>query len=73
MGIIAVTGSTPYRIVLRGRLSDELLRPYLHEFTVVRSSECTTLAGVVRDAAHLHGIVSHLTSVGVELVSIGPL
>ena len=25
------------------------------------------------DASHLHGVLAHLTSVGVELVSVGPV
>ena len=33
----------------------------------------TRLIGTVRDAAHLHGVVAHLTSVNVELVSIVPV
>jgi hypothetical protein len=32
----------------------------------------TRVTGAVRDPAHLHGIVAHLTSVGAELISIGP-
>jgi len=58
-----------YRIELRGRLSDAILAPYADEFLIDRTDGTTTLAGDVRDAAHLHGIVSHLTGLGVELVS----
>jgi hypothetical protein len=62
---------TTFEIVLRGRASARLLRPLLDDFTFDHPADGTThLVGEVRDAAHLHGVVSHLTSVNVELVSI---
>jgi len=64
---------TTFEIVLRGRASARLLRPLLDDFTFDLTSEGNTrLVGEVRDAAHLHGVVAHLTSVNVELVSIVP-
>lgn len=64
---------TTFEIVLRGRASARLLRPLLDDFTVDHTLEGTTrLVGVVRDASHLHGVVAHLTSVNVELISIVP-
>jgi hypothetical protein len=64
---------TTFEIVLRGRASARLLRPLLDDFTFDRTTDGDTrLVGVVRDAAHLHGVVAHLTSVNVELVSIVP-
>jgi hypothetical protein len=51
-----------------------LLRPLLDDFTFDHSDDGTTrLVGVVRDAAHLHGVVSHMTSVNLELISISPI
>ena len=65
---------TTFEIVIRGRASARLLRPLLDDFTFHHAADRTTrLVGVVRDAAHLHGVVSHLTSVNVELISIAPI
>lgn len=68
---------TTYEIVLRGRPSRRLLRPLLDDFTIGAPSDdgagCfTRLVGDIGDPAHLHGLVAHLTSVNVELVSIAP-
>jgi hypothetical protein len=68
---------TTYEIVLRGRPSRRLLRPLLDDFTIDTSSECgadcvTRLVGDIGDPAHLHGIVAHLTSVNLEIISIAP-
>ena len=69
-----MTAPTTYEIVIKGRASARFLRPLLHDFSVDHSLEgVTRLIGVVRDAAHLHGVVAHLTSVNVELISIAPL
>ena len=65
---------TTFEIVLRGRASARLLRPLLDDFALSHTSAGDTcLVGAVRDAAHLHGVVAHLTAVNVELVSIVPL
>jgi hypothetical protein len=65
---------TTFEIVIRGRANARLLRPLLDDFTFDHPSDGNTrLLGVVRDAAHLHGVVSHLTSVNVELISIVPV
>ncbi|MGI9614877.1 MAG: rhodanese-like domain-containing protein, partial [Acidimicrobiales bacterium] len=62
-----------YRVELRGRLSDAVLGPYVDDFVVSRTQNHTVLTGAVRDAAHLHGIVTHLTSMGLELVSVAEI
>jgi len=77
---------TTYEIVIKGRANARLLRPLLDDFSINPSGEhpgdacgaqlvdgVTRLVGEVRDAAHLHGVVAHLTSVNVELISIAPL
>jgi hypothetical protein len=65
---------TTFEIVIRGRANARLLRPLLDDFTFEHPADGNThLIGVVRDAAHLHGVVSHLTSVNVELISIVPV
>ena len=69
-----MTSAITYELVLRGRASARLLRPLLDDFTVDhRTSGVTRLVGPVTDACHLHGVLAHLTSVGVELVSLGPV
>ncbi len=69
-----MTATTTYEIVIKGRATARFLRPMLDDFAVEDTAgRVTRLVGVVRDAAHLHGIVAHLTSVGVELISIGLL
>jgi hypothetical protein len=62
-----------YEIVLRGRPSTRRLRPLLDDFTIDTSIDnATRLVGDICDPAHLHGVVAHLTSVNVELISIAP-
>jgi hypothetical protein len=69
-----MTSPTTYEIVIKGRASTRFLRPLIDDFVIDHSVEgVTRVMGVVRDAAHLHGIVAHLTSVGAELISIGPI
>jgi hypothetical protein len=69
-----MTSATSYELVLRGRASARLLRPLLDDFAIDHSVPgCTRLVGRVLDASHLHGVLAHLTSVDVELVSVGPV
>jgi hypothetical protein len=68
---------TTYEIVLRGRPSRRLLRPLRDDFTIEASPDggagcLTRLVGDIGDPAHLHGIVAHLTSVNLEIISIAP-
>jgi hypothetical protein len=65
---------TAYEIVVQGRPSERLLRPLIDDFTVsIDADGRARLTGVLRDAAHLHGVVAHLTSVNVEIVRLAPL
>lgn len=65
--------TTTYEIVLRGRPSARLLRPLLDSFTFDHASDgVTRLVGEIGDRSHLHGVLAHLTSVNVDVVSIGP-
>ncbi len=65
---------TTYEIVLRGRASAHLLRPLVDDFTVDHGREgVTRLVGDIGDAAHLHGVLAHLTSVCAEVISIAPV
>ena len=66
---------TTYEIVLRGRPSRRLLRPLLDDFAIDTSIQesgdsVTRLVGDIGDPAHLHGIVAHLTSVNLQIISI---
>ena len=61
-------------IVLKGRAGAQTLRPLLDDFSLTHSPDGNThLVGTARDAAHLHGVVAHLTSMNTELVSIVPV
>ena len=65
---------TTYGIVLRGRASARLLRPLLDDFAVDHTVDgITRLVGPITDAAHLHGVLAHLTSVNVDLISVAPI
>lgn len=62
--------SPGYRIVLRGRVPDRMLNPYLEEFDISRTKTTTTLAGPIVDASQLHGIVTHLTATGLDIIEL---
>ncbi|MGH1503804.1 MAG: hypothetical protein ACRBI6_09635 [Acidimicrobiales bacterium] len=62
-----------YEIVLRGRVGERLLRPLLDDFVVELDADTTRLVGDVRDASHLHGVLTHLTSVTAEVLSVRQL
>ncbi len=64
---------TTYEIVLRGRAGARLLRPLLDDFTLEHAGGTTRLVGDIGDAAHLHGVLAHLTSVNVDVISIAPV
>lgn len=65
---------TVYEIVLRGRASTRLLRPLLDDFQVEYTKDgLTRLVGYIQDPSHLHGVLTHLTAVGADLVSIVPV
>lgn len=72
---------TSYEIVLRGRPGTRLLQPFVDDFTIATGVEAevghptdvvTRLIGDICDPAHLNGILAHLTSVNVEIISIAP-
>ena len=69
-----MTPPVRYEIVIRGRVSARFLRPLLGDFSVVASGATVTrLVGEVIDTAHLHGLLAHLTSVNVEIISVTPV
>ncbi len=62
---------TVYEIVIRGRAGERVLRPLLDDFAVDHPvADRTRLIGIVRDPSHLHGVLAHLTSMAVEVVSV---
>jgi hypothetical protein len=62
---------TRYEIELRGRATERVLRPVIDEFRIELTDVGTTrLVGVIRDPAHLHGLVAHFTAMNVELVAV---
>lgn len=66
--------TTTHEIVLRGRVGQRLLGPFVDEFTVeFDATGCTRLVGTVRDVSHLHGLVAYLASINAELISITPV
>jgi hypothetical protein len=68
----AMPSTTTYEIVLRGRPSARLLRPLLDDFTFDHGDGVTRLVGEICDRSHLHGVLAHLTSVNVDVISIAP-
>lgn len=69
-----MTERTTYEIVLRGRPGTRLLRPLLDDFSVDTSVEgVTRLVGEIADRSHLHGLLAHITSVNLDLVSLVPV
>ena len=63
-----------HEIVLRGRLGQRVLGPFMDDFTVDHDEVgLTRLIGTVRDSSHLHGLVAYLSSINAELISITPV
>ena len=61
-----------YEIVIRGRATDRILGHLVDDFAVEHlDGGNTQLTGAVRDPAHLHGVLTHLSSFAVEIVSVG--
>ena len=57
------------RITVRGRLSDRLAAAF-GGLTFVRRTGATELAGEVVDQAQLHGLLSRIRDLGLELESV---
>lgn len=68
----AIAMPSQYRIVIRGPVGEHHLDHYRDEFSISSTDACTVLCGQIRDASQLHGMVSHLTKVGLELVEVRP-
>jgi hypothetical protein len=63
--------SSRYRIVLRGRLSEQFESAF-EGMTVEPGLNRTVLVGDVRDQAHLDGLLDRLRDFGIELLAVEP-
>jgi hypothetical protein len=64
---------TTYEIVIRGHASERILARLRDDFSIdTTAGRQTRLVGVIRDVAHLHGVVTHLTSLAIDIVSFAP-
>jgi hypothetical protein len=62
---------TPYRIVLRGRLSERFASAF-DGMALECAPDQTVLVGEIRDQAHLYGLLDRLRDFGIELVAVEP-
>ena len=61
--------SRSIRITVRGRLSNRLAAAF-DGLTLVRRTGATELAGEIADQAQLHGLLSRIRDLGLELESV---
>lgn len=65
------TGSTRYEIEIGGHPSDRVLRPVIDEFRIEPTGAGTTrITGDVRDSSHLNGLLTHFTSLNIEVIGL---
>ena len=70
----AMDKPTSYEIVIRGRATERSLGPLVDDFAIEATDTGTTrMTGAIRDAAHLHGVITHMTSLAIEIVSLARL
>lgn len=60
---------TPYRIVVRGELSQRYSTAF-DGMSLVAEDGQTVITGPVIDQAHLHGLLDRISDLGLELVSV---
>ena len=66
--------STAYEILIRGHASERVLARLNDDFSIERApGQHTRLIGEIRDAAHLHGVITQLTALAIEIVSLTPV
>jgi hypothetical protein len=58
-----------YRIVVRGELAERYAAAF-EGMKMEAGSDQTTITGEVVDQAHLHGVLYHINSIGLELLSV---
>jgi hypothetical protein len=59
----------PIRIKVRGRVSNRLAAAF-DGMTLVRSTGATELVGEIADQAQLHGLLSRIRDLGLDLESV---
>ena len=64
-------GSSRYRIVLRGRLSEHFESAF-DGMALEAGPNQTVLVGEVRDQAQLYGLLDRLRDFGIDLVAVEP-
>jgi hypothetical protein len=62
-------GSTTYRIVVRGELSQRYA-PAFEGMTLTSGDGETAIVGLVIDQAQLHGLLNRVGDLGLELISV---
>ena len=63
-----------YEIVIRCNASQRVLGALRDDFAIEATDAGTTrMTGAIRDAAHLLGVVTHLTSLAIAIVSLAPV
>ena len=60
-----------YRIVVRGGLGKRYAAVF-EDLTLASHGGRTELSGAFVDQAHLHGVLTRLQELGVELISVNP-
>ncbi|MFK8026381.1 MAG: hypothetical protein AB8G26_20670 [Ilumatobacter sp.] len=60
-----------YEIVVKGNASNRLLGALRDDFAIETTETGTTrITGAIRDAAHLHDVITHVTSLAIEIISL---
>jgi hypothetical protein len=65
-------GQRRYRVVVCGRLGDQIADTFDHLEVESRPGE-TSLTGWFADQAQLHGLLDRLRDLGITLVSVNPV
>ncbi len=66
------TQPTRYRVVVRGRVSQELADTFEHLELDSNGGE-SSLTGTFTDQAQLHGLLDRLRDLGIPIVSVNPV
>jgi hypothetical protein len=66
---VDMTSTRTVRITVRGQLSDRLVNAF-DRMTLVRRNGTTELSGEVVDQAQLHGLLTRIRDLGLELESV---
>lgn len=64
--------ATRFELVIRGEIGDRFATAF-EGMRLERHPGRTLLIGLVRDQAHLHGLIERIGALGLELVSVNPL